>query len=114
MFLNIFRKNGFSNYLINAGGNIKGWTWSKKKNTWRVGIEEVAVKDDRGIYKILNVKNVAVVTSGGYERFYEYDGKIYHHIIDPNTLYPSEYMKSVTIITPDSAYADILSTTLLI
>ncbi len=103
--------NGFSNYLINAGGNIKVGLGPRKNNTWRVGIEE-PVKDDRGIYKILNVKNVAVVTSGGYERFYEYDGKIYHHIINPDTLYPSKYMKSVTIITPDSAYADILSTTL--
>ena len=98
-------------YLINAGGNIKVGLGPRENNTWRVGIEE-PVKDDRGIYKILNVKNVAVVTSGGYERFYEYGGKIYHHIINPGTLYPSKYMKSVTIITPDSAYADILSTTL--
>ena len=52
------------------------------------------------------------MTSGGYERFYEYNGHKYSHIIDPNTKYPVEYMKSVTVICDDSAFADALTTTL--
>ena len=55
--------------------------------------------------------NISVTTSGSYERYYEYEGKN-HHIIDPNTLFPSDYASSVTVITDDAAVGEILSTTL--
>ena len=100
---------GINKYLINAGGNVLVGD-NYKDNKYKIGIEDPDDKND--IITIVTGNNIAVVTSGGYERFYEYDGKRYSHIIDPNTLYPSEYMKSVTIISKDSAQADILSTTL--
>ena len=53
-----------------------------------------------------------MVTSGGYERFYEINGKKYHHIIDPNTKYPANNSLSTTVVTKNSSLADILSTTL--
>ena len=102
-------KNGIDKYLINAGGNVLvGNGYNNKEYT--IGIEDPDNKND--IFTILKGNNIAVVTSGGYERFYEYDGKRYSHIIDPNTLYPTDYMKSVTVISNDSALSDILSTTL--
>ena len=52
------------------------------------------------------------MTSGDYERFFEYKGKNYHHIIDKDTLMPSEYFSSVTVITSDGGLADALSTAL--
>lgn len=94
-------------YLINAGGNVLVGKHYKNSN-YKIGIEDPNNKDD--IFTVLKGNNISIVTSGGYERYYEYNGKKYHHIIDPKTLYPTDYMKSVTIITKDSALADTLST----
>ena len=100
---------GINEYLINAGGNVKvGESYLKDK--YKVGVQSPIKNED--LITIVKGENISVVTSGGYERNYEYEGKTYHHIIDPETLYPSDYMKSVTVITKDSALGDILSTTL--
>lgn len=100
---------GINEYLINAGGNVKvGNSYGKKY--YNIGIQ--SPKKDGNLLTKVKGNNISVVTSGSYERFYEYDGNIYHHIIDPDTLMPSKYMKSVTVITHDSALGDILSTVL--
>ena len=100
-------KNDLNKFIINAGGNVL--TGKKyKKDKYKIGLEKPTNKSD--IYKIIKVENKAVVTSGGYLRYYEYNGNKYHHIIDPDTLFPSNYMESVTVITSDSAYADFMST----
>ena len=98
---------GIDKYIINAGGNvIVGKRYHNE--LYKVGLEDA--NNSSNIYKVLSLENKAIVTSGGYDRFYTYDGKTYTHIIDPNTLYPVDYMKSVTVITDDSAYGDFLST----
>lgn len=94
-------------YIIDAGGNVK--VGKSNKGYYNIGIAD---PDSSGIFMKIKSENVSVVTSGGYERFYEYNGMKYHHIIDPNTLYPANYMKSVTVIANDSALADVMSTTL--
>ncbi len=101
---------GITNYVINAGGNVKVGVPSHK-DKFSIGIEDPN-SDTGEVYKVVYGKDISVVTSGGYERFYEYEGKRYHHIIDPNTLMPTNYMKSVTVITEDSRFGDILSTIL--
>ena len=53
-----------------------------------------------------------MVTSGDYQRCYRVDGKTYHHIIDPETCFPGEKWRTVTVISPDSGLADALSTSL--
>jgi thiamine biosynthesis lipoprotein len=98
---------GCNKYLINAGGNIKVGD-SYKSTKYKIGIETPF--DTSKVYKILNVENTSIVTSGSYQRYYEYNEVIYNHIINPNTLFPENYTKSVTVITKDSGYADILST----
>jgi Membrane-associated lipoprotein involved in thiamine biosynthesis len=103
------RKIGLKKYLINAGGNIiVGDHYNNGK--YKIALENPDNKNE--YFKILNIKNKAIVTSGGYERFYEFEGKKYHHIIDPNTKYPPKFTKSVTVITNDSGKADALSTIL--
>jgi thiamine biosynthesis lipoprotein len=100
---------GITKYIINAGGNVKvGNHYNNDK--YKIGIEKPT--KDGGIYKIVTGNNISVTTSGSYERFYEYGGKIYSHIIDPNTLFPSNYMLSVTVISNDSALSDALDTML--
>lgn len=104
---NYLKEEGIDNYIINAGGNV---IVGKKNPYYKIGIENPTNSSD--VLSIIKGNNICVVTSGGYNRYYEYEGKKYHHIIDPNTNYPSDYMKSVTIISKDCALADILSTTL--
>jgi thiamine biosynthesis lipoprotein len=99
---------GLNEYLISAGGNVVVGDHYKNQS-YRVGIEK-PISGSTELYKVVNVTNKAVVTSGGYHRFYEYEGNIYHHIIDSETNYPPTNMLSVTVICDDSGYADILST----
>lgn len=104
------KDNKINKFLINAGGNVL--TGDKyRKEEYSIGIEDPD-SSNSDIFKIVSGSNIAVVTSGGYERYYEYNGKKYHHIINPKTLYPTNYMKSVTVITSDSALGDMMSTTL--
>ena len=98
---------GVTKYLINAGGNVKVGE-SYKHGKYNVGLEEPF--NPSNVYKTLSVENVSIVTSGSYQRYYEVNGKIYNHIINPKTLYPENFMKSVTVVTKNSAYADMLST----
>jgi len=98
---------GCTKYLINAGGNIKVGD-SYKSTKYKIGIETPF--NTSKVYKVLNVENTSIVTSGSYQRYYKYNGIIYNHIINPNTLFPENYTESVTVITKDSGYADILST----
>lgn len=100
---------GLYKYLINAGGNvIVGNHYDYDQ--YKIGIEDP--NNPNSIYDIIAGNNIAITTSGSYQRYYEYEGKTYHHIIDPNTLFPSNYMKSVTVITKDGSLGDLLSTTL--
>ena len=100
-----------SGLLISVGGNVCA-TGPKDENgaPWVVGIQNVDGSED--YLHTLYVTEGCVVTSGDYQRNYMVDGKLYHHIIDPNTLYPSTLWCSVSVVCPDSGAADALSTAL--
>ena len=66
--------------------------------------------DSSTLLDVVQTNNMALVTSGDYQRYYTVDGVRYHHIIDPDTLWPADYFSSVTILCPDSGKADCLST----
>jgi FAD:protein FMN transferase len=97
--------------LLSVGGNVKA-VGMKETGTetipWNVGIKNP--DDQSAMLMTLNVSDDSMVTSGDYQRYYEVDGKIYHHIIDPKTLYPAAHCRAVTIVVPDSGLADGLST----
>ncbi len=100
-----------SGLLISVGGNVCP-TGPKPENgqPWVVGIQD---PDNAEQYlHTIYVKDLSVVTSGDYQRYYTVDGVPYHHIIDPDTRYPANYWRSVTILCPDSGVADALSTAL--
>lgn len=97
--------------LISVGGNVCA-TGPKGADgaPWVIGIQN---PDDAEDYlHTIYVSAGSVVTSGDYQRTYLVEGKGYHHIIDPETLYPSTLWRSVTIVHPDSGLADALSTAL--
>lgn len=98
---------GINYYIINAGGNVK--LGKSYKDNYVVGVQS---PNDNSSFIKLKLQNKSVVTSGGYERFYEIDGIKYHHIIDPNTRYPANKYKSVTVIGDNSGICDALSTIL--
>lgn len=96
--------------LISVGGNVCATGPKDASGTaWVVGVQN---PDGGGFVETLRITGGSVVTSGDYQRSYVVDGKQYHHIIDPDTLYPGEYWRSVTVICSDSGLADALSTAL--
>lgn len=103
-------KEGVSHYTISLGGNVKALGAKPSGEPWKIGIQDPF--DSAEILGALSIEHKSVVTSGVYERFFMLDGERFHHIIDPETLYPSKYYASVTIIVEDSGIADALSTAL--
>lgn len=103
-------ENAPSGLLMSVGGNVFATGPKDASGTpWVVGV----TNPDGGNYlHTLNTPYGTVVTSGDYQRFYQVDGVAYHHIIDPVTLFPSNYWRSVTIVCDDSGLADALSTAL--
>ena len=102
---------GVTSYVLNIGGNIRIIGTKTDGTGWLTGIKDPANSDSAYI-EYINIANTSCVTSGIYERFFTVDGVRYHHIIDKDTLMPSAYFPSVTVITKDSGLADALSTAL--
>ena len=104
------RSIGADSYVLNIGGNIRIIGHKQDGGSWGTGIKDPA--DTSRYATIIDIADTSCVTSGDYERFFSVNGKRYHHVIDKDTLMPSEHFSSVTIITPDSGLADALSTAL--
>lgn len=103
-----FTEAGLDNLYVNMGGNVMV-IGGKDGSGWSVGIQ---APEGGGIADAVKVTDSCLVTSGSYQRYFEYNGKSYHHIISPDTLYPSELYKSVSVLYKDGAWADALSTAL--
>lgn len=102
---------GVTNFLLSGAGNVCA-SGKKPDSPWAVGVQDPGAPTGQNYVCVVEVADCSVVTSGNYERYYTVDGKRYHHIIDPETLMPSEYFVSVTIIADSSALSDALSTAL--
>ena len=86
--MEIFRENGVENGILSLGGNVQALVQKPDGSLWRVGLQDPA--DERALFATLELADKAVITSGAYERNFEQDGVVYHHIIDPRTGYPAE------------------------
>ena len=97
--------------LISVGGNVCATGPKDESGTpWVVGVQD---PDGGSEYlHTLYLTKGSMVTSGDYQRTYLVDGEFYHHIIDPDTLYPGRLWRAVTVVCPDSGLADALSTAL--
>lgn len=96
-------------FLISVGGNVCATGPKPDGTPWTVAVEN---PDGGDFLKLLYAEDRSVVTSGDYQRYFELDGVRYHHIIDPDTLEPAAYWRSVTVVAESSAAANCLSTAL--
>ncbi len=103
-------RDGITGYVLNVGGNVRTVGLRGDGEKWVVGIEDPEGGDTQIAY--LELSGESLVTSGSYQRYYIVDGKRYHHIIDPETLMPSEGYLSVSVVCKSSAQGDALSTAL--
>ena len=109
--IQIMKDCGIEHAIVNLGGNVQVLGTKTDGSDWRVAIQNPA--SENSYLGILSTKDKAVITSGGYERYFEQDGQVYHHIIDTQTGYPSDSdLTSVTIVYSDGTTADALSTAL--
>ena len=103
-------ERGVESAMINLGGNIAVIGSKKDGSSWNVGIQKPFADRNEVIGSVL-VQDKTVVSSGIYERYFEYEGEIYHHILDTSTGCPSTSdLEAVTIIGESSTIADALST----
>jgi thiamine biosynthesis lipoprotein len=105
------RARGVEHALLNAGGDTRV-IGDRLGQAWIVGIRHPRAESD--VITRLPLVDEAISTSGDYERFFEEDGRRFHHIIDPGTGRPTEELMSVTVIGPDAVLTDGLSTTLFV
>lgn len=109
-------EKGVTRAVINLGGNVVALGEKEEGTPWNIGIERPFTDRTELIGKI-QVADATVVTSGIYERNFEKDGKIYHHILDPETGYPAETdLEAVTLTAAkgNSGFCDAVSTACLI
>jgi thiamine biosynthesis lipoprotein len=106
----IIAKHGIKRAIVDLGGNIYAYGEKKTGTPWTIGIRDP--ETERGVSILsLPISNESVVTSGIYERFFESNGKKYHHILNPRTGFPEDNeLMSVSIVATNSMLADALST----
>lgn len=112
LIANSFRKNGIQNFLIDEGGDIFCSGRPGKRSLWRIGVRDPLKKSN--VIKVLSLTDMAVVTSGNYERYYKIGGKNYSQIFSPQTGLPVEQTVSTTVIAKDTVTSDGWATALMV
>jgi len=105
------KKLGINNAVINAGGDLTA-IGQHGDRAWNIGIR--APRSDQILASVSVKNNESVFTSGDYERVYMYQGQRYHHILNPNTGYPTQDAQSVTVIHDDPGLADAAATAIFV
>jgi thiamine biosynthesis lipoprotein len=106
----LLERHGLKNYIVEGGGDVR-LSGSRGREPWRVAVQHPRKK---GYLHLLGMTDVAVATSGDYERYFVHDGIRYHHILDPDTGYPARGVCSVTIIASSAVDADALATSVFV
>jgi FAD:protein FMN transferase len=104
----ILQQNGVESGIVNAAGDLTTWGTQPNGKPWTIAIADP--ENQNTAFSYLNISNVAVATSGNYEKFVMIGGKKYSHTIDPKTGFPVSGIKSVTIICPNAELADAMAT----
>ncbi|WP_250657914.1 FAD:protein FMN transferase [Alkalimarinus coralli] len=104
------QQHGVTDYLVEVGGEIRAQGFKPDDSVWRLAIEAPTV-GERSIYKVIELTNAGLATSGDYRNYYQEEGVRYSHTIDPFTGKPVQHsLTSVSVVRPTSAEADAMAT----
>lgn len=104
----VMQREGISSGIVNASGDLITWGTRADGQSWKVGI--VHPDNKRLPFSHMEVQDIAIATSGNYEKFVMINGKKYSHTINPRTGLPVTGIKSVTIFSPNAELADAMAT----
>lgn len=102
---------GIRHGFVNAGGDLYCWGYNPDGRPWQIGIQHPRKS---GLSAVLSLSDVGAATTGDYQRCFIQDGIRYHHVLDPQTGYPSQGKQSVTVVGPEALFCDALSTALFV
>lgn len=108
----IMQEMGVDSGIVNASGDLTAWGYQPDGSPWTIGIANPNAAGQ--VFSYLTITNMALATSGNYEKYIMIDGKKYSHTINPKTGLPVTGIKSVTIITPNAEIADAMATPVMI
>jgi len=108
----IMKEKGVASGIVNASGDMTTWGYKPDGTPWTIGIADPNLKNH--IISYLNITDMAVATSGNYEKYAVINGRKYSHTIDPKTGYPVSGIKSTTIICPNAEIADAMATPVMV
>ncbi|MDO3627326.1 FAD:protein FMN transferase [Mucilaginibacter sp. BT774] len=108
----VMKQQGVESGVVNASGDLTAWGQQPNGNPWTVGVANPDAKHN--VFSYMSITDMAVATSGNYEKFVMIDGKKYSHTINPRTGLPVTGIKSVTIITTNAEIADAMATPVMI
>ncbi|WP_419701520.1 FAD:protein FMN transferase [Mucilaginibacter sp. NFX135] len=108
----ILQQDGVNSGIVNAAGDLITWGTQPNGNPWTIAIAD----PDKQMtpFSTLNISNMAIATSGNYEKYAMINGKKYSHTIDPKTGLPVSGIKSVSIICPSAEFADAMATPVMV
>lgn len=108
----VLREHGLSRFIVDGGGDLYVAGKKADGSSWTLGVQDPRAREQ--LMAALPIEDASMVTSGDYERFFEKDGRRYHHIIDLRTGYPANKARSVTVRAPEATLADAMATAIFI
>ncbi|MDH3692801.1 MAG: FAD:protein FMN transferase [Gammaproteobacteria bacterium] len=105
---------GIGNYLVEVGGELRASGVNQKHRNWTIAIEK-PLPQQQAVQRLVRLKDAAIATSGDYRDFFEHDGRMYSHTIDPRTGRPVDHqLASVAVISDSTMFADAMATALMV
>jgi FAD:protein FMN transferase len=104
------KKNGIHSGIVSVAGDIKAFGFKPDGKPWKIGIRNPRAEGQKDIMATVDLSDMAISTSGDYERYFILNGKRYHHLLSPKTGYPAEECRSVTVMAKDDVLADAFAT----
>jgi FAD:protein FMN transferase len=108
----IMKSIGIESGIVNASGDMTAWGVQPNGESWTIGIADPNSKER--VFSYMKITDMAVATSGNYEKFIMVNGQKYSHTINPKTGLPVRGIKSVTIVSPNAEIADAMATPVMI